>query len=124
MGNASGRCTSSRFQELRSLIEAVLAELVDKHDLKWADVDRRPIARVDGFGEDAESSWCRYLVDLSAIGLPSSSPLVVRSREGDNFLSWSLGSVPLAYVPKARPTTETADLLHLERWLTACFQRP
>ena len=77
----------------------------------------RPVARLECSGEDAGCAWCHYVVDLSAIGMRRDSPLVVRSREGDNFLSWHLGATPLAHVPKDRSPRETAEVLDRETLL-------
>ena len=42
------------------------------------------------------------------------SPLMIASYAGDSFMTWNLGPVSLAYVPKGKTAKETADLLDMD----------
>ena len=101
---------------LRAYVEAVLIEMTAHRDVP-GDETGRPIARLESSGEDAGCAWCHYVVDLSAVEMRRDSPLVVRSREGDNFLSWHLGAIPLAHVPLGWSPRETAEVLDRETLL-------
>ena len=59
---------------------------------------------------------------MSAIGMMTDSPLIIASYEGDSFLTWNLGPVPMAYTPKGKTAKETADLLNMDTLLDA-FRR-
>ena len=104
--------------ELRSYVGAVLSEMVQNRDIKWDD-EGEPIARLMGSGETANASWCHFEVDISAIGMPMDSPLIIASYEGDSFVTWNLGPVSLAYVPKGKTAKETADLIDMNCLLDA-----
>ena len=108
-------------KDLKAFVKAVLAEMVENRDVKWDD-QGQPIARVKGSGERPECSWCHIEVDLSAIGMPTNSPLIVCSHEGDNFLTWNLGPVLIACTPKARSAKEAAATLSMDTLLRA-FRR-
>ena len=107
--------------ELRSYVGAVLAEMVQNRDIKWDD-DGEPIARLKGSGETRDASWCHFEVDISAIGMPMDSPLIIASYEGDSFVTWNLGPVSLASIPKGKTAKETADLIDMDCLLDA-FRR-
>lgn len=104
--------------ELRSHVGAVLSEMVQNRDIKWDD-EGEPIARLMGSGETSHASWCHFEVDISAIGMPMDSPLIIASHEGDSFVTWNLGPVPLACIPKGKTAKETADLLDMDCLLDA-----
>src|SRR3954471_21396125 len=75
--------------ELRRHVAAVLAEMVKNRDIKW-DRHGRPVARVRAAGEAPEGSSVHPTVDMSAIGMPTNTPLSSRSGDGE-FIEWSLG---------------------------------
>jgi hypothetical protein len=108
-------------RELRAHVKAVLAAMVENRDVKW-DERGRPIARAKGSGETAEYSWVHYEVDLSAIGMPTNSPLIVCSHAGDNFVTWNLGPVLIAGIPKEKSPKDAADTLNMDTLLEA-FRR-
>src|SRR5262249_46682892 len=104
--------------DLRSFVAAVLVEMVKNRDVKWDD-EGRPVASLRRSGEDERGSWCLFIVDFSAIGLPTNSALLVRSREGDSFQSWYLGRVPLAQTQKNLTPTEAAAIMDMDTLLAA-----
>ena len=106
---------------LGEFVKAVLIEMVGNRDVMW-DSEGRPKAQALGCGETPACSWCHFEVDMSAIGMPLDSPLIIASFEGDTFLTWNLGPVPLAHTPKGKTAKETADLLDMNCLLDA-FRR-
>jgi hypothetical protein len=106
--------------ELRRYVAAVLAEMVRNRDVKW-DRQGRPVARVNASDETPEGSSVRLTVDMSAIGMPTDTPLVARSRDGQ-VVEWSLGETPLARTPRSATPKEAADLLDMDT-LLAGFRR-
>jgi hypothetical protein len=105
-------------KELKTFVKSVLVEMVENRDVKW-DEQGKPIARLKGSGETSNASWCHLEVDMSAIGMPMDSPLIICSYEGDNFLTWNLGSVTLACTPKEKTPKEVADTLNMDTLLVA-----
>lgn len=47
------------------------------------------------------------------------SPLIIASYEGDSFVTWNLGPVPLACIPKRKTAKEAADVLDMDCLLDA-----
>ena len=94
--------------ELRAFAWAVLREMVANRDVKW-DEAGRPVATLRHCGSDSECTWLSYEVDMSAIGMPMDTPLIVQSYAGERFISWSLGVTPLAETPRGRTSTRTAS---------------
>ena len=105
-------------KELKAFVKTVLAEMVENRDVKW-DEQGKPIARLLGSGETSHASWCHLEVDMSAIGMPINSPLIVCSYEGDNFLTWNLGPVTMACTPKEKSAKEVAETLNMDTLLVA-----
>src|SRR3954462_11654202 len=85
--------------ELVSFTREVLAEMVNNRDVKW-DAKGKPRAKVRGSGESVDCSWIHLVVDMSAIGMPLDSPLIVTAHAGDDSLEWSLGATALARTPR------------------------
>jgi hypothetical protein len=63
---------------------------------------------------------------MSAIGMPTNTPLNACSFDGDTFVRWHLGSIPLAQTPKAMSPAEAAAVLDMDcllaghrRWVRA-----
>jgi hypothetical protein len=83
------------------------------------DAGGKPRARLWEAGEDARRSFCLLLVDMSAIGMPTNTPLHVSSHEGDTFLTWYLGRTPLAHTPKALSAKEAAESINMDVLLAA-----
>ncbi len=108
-------------EELLSHVGAVLTELVRNRDIKGDDAGE-PIAQLQGSGETANASWCHFEVDISGIGMPVDSPLIIASYEGDSFVTWNLGPVPLGFIPKEKTAKEAAALLDMNCLLDA-FRR-
>jgi hypothetical protein len=83
------------------------------------DARGKPIAKLQALGEDSRCSFCHVVVDMSAIGMPINSPLNACSREGDNFIRWHLGSIPLAQTPKSMTPAEAAAIIDMDCLLAA-----
>jgi hypothetical protein len=92
--------------------------MAENRDVK-CDAGGKPLAKLGAAGEEAGCSWCQFIVDMSGIGLPTDTPLLVRSRDGDTFLSWRLGRIPLAQTPKALTPPEAAAIMDIDTLLAA-----
>ena len=55
--------------------------MVKNRDVSW-DSRGKPRASVRASGETAECTWVHMVVDISAIGMPIDSPLVVTASRG------------------------------------------
>ena len=104
--------------ELVAFAREVLAEMANNRDVKC---DRRgkPRASVRASGEAAGCTRVHLVVDMSAIGMPTDSPLVVATSAGDDWLEWSLGPTPIARTPKGATAKEAAGMLDMDTLLDA-----
>lgn len=107
--------------ELIAHADAVFKEMVENRDIAWDDRGE-PIAELLDCGQTSDCTWCYFEVDISAIGMPTDSPIVVSSYEGDNFVTWSLGDELIALIPKGKSAKETAESLGMDPLLDA-FRR-
>src|SRR5689334_18765810 len=96
-----------RLAELRSFVREVLVAMAASRDI-MTDARGKPLARLKAVGEDSRCSFLHLVVDGSAIGLPTNTPLNACSTDGDTFVRWHLGSIPLAQTPKTMTPTEAA----------------
>jgi hypothetical protein len=99
--------------ELRAFADAVLAGMVENRDVKW-DEDGRPLATLRNCGQDPECTWLFYEVDMSAIGMPTDTPLIVHCYAGDAVLEWNIGPTPLAKTPREFTPGQAADALNMD----------
>lgn|GEM_PF-945323 len=99
--------------ELRDFAEAVLAGMVENRDVKW-DEQGRPLATLKNCGADSECTWLVYEVDMSAIGMPTDTPLVVHCYAGEAALDWTIGPTPLAKTSRELTPGQTADALNMD----------
>jgi len=83
------------------------------------DVRGRPIAKLEASGEDSRCSFCHLVLDMSGIGLPAATPLNVCSLEGETYVRWHLGSIPLAQTPKGFSPETAAAVLDRDCLLSA-----
>src|SRR3954470_18459970 len=104
--------------ELVSFAREVLAEMVNNRDVKW-DAKGNPRAKLRASGESADGSWIHLVVDMSAIGMPVDSPLVITAHAGDDSLEWSLGATAVAKTPRGATAKEAADALNMDVLLSA-----
>jgi hypothetical protein len=104
--------------ELRSFVREVVAAMGANRDV-MTDARGRPLARVRRSGEDSTCSYLHLIVDMSAIGMPTNTPLNACSFDGDTFVRWHLGSIPLAQTPKAMSPAEAAAVLDMDCLLDA-----
>ena len=104
--------------ELRVFIGDVLVAMAENRDV-MRDSKGKPKAKLRASGEDSRCSYCHLVVDLSAIGLPVDSPLAVVSHDGDTFVCWHLGRVPLAQTPKGLSAKEAAEAINMDVLLAA-----
>src|SRR5437879_5297954 len=93
---------------LRLYVGRVLAEMVNNRDVKW-DKEGHPIAGERASGDSAECTWVHLVVDMSAIGMPIDSPLIVYAYAGTDSLEWHLGATPLAQTARAATPKQAAD---------------
>lgn len=107
--------------ELRKFADAVLGEMAENRDV-MSDEAGKPLATLRTCGQDGESTWLFYEVDMSGIGMPLDTPLIVQSYRGEDALAWTIGSTPLAETPRGGTAKETADLLEMNALLDA-FRR-
>jgi hypothetical protein len=94
--------------------------MVKNRDVKW-DRQGRPVARVNASGETPEGPSVPLTVEMSAIGMPTNTPLVARRRDGQ-AVEGSLRETSLARTPRSATPKETADLLNMDT-LPAGFRR-
>jgi hypothetical protein len=78
------------------------------------DAGGKPIARLRASGEDSRCSFCHLVLDMSGIGLPQTTPLNACSREGDSYIRWHMGSLPLAPTQKSLTPAEAAAVLNAD----------
>ena len=102
--------------ELRAFADAVLAEMAKNRDVTW-DADGRPVAELKCGGQEPGWTWLLYEVDMSAIGMPLDTPLLVHSCAGEGVLAWDLGASPLARIPRGKTPEETAAALNMDTLL-------
>ena len=102
--------------DLKAFVGEVLVEMVKARDVSW-DAKGRPVAKLRASKEDDTCSWCHFIVDFSAIGMPTNTELTVSSREGDSFLIWYLGRTPLVQTPKGLTPAEAAATMDMDTLL-------
>jgi hypothetical protein len=90
------------------------------------DAGGKPIARLRASGEDSRLSFCHLILDMSGVSLPATTPLNACSHNGDTFIRWHLGSIPLAPTQKSLTPAAAAAVLNADylRSVYLRFQRP
>ncbi|RUL88009.1 hypothetical protein [Tautonia sociabilis] len=98
--------------ELREFVDAVLAGMAENRDVKW-DEQGKPLATLKHCGQDPECTWLFYEVDMSAIGMPTDTPLIVHSYAGEADLEWTIGPTPLARTTRDSTPEQAAAALDM-----------
>src|SRR4051812_39977471 len=93
--------------DLRSFVGDVIQAMAKKSCV-MTDVSGTPHATLVACGEDSRCLFRHVSIDLSPVGLPTNSPLNPCSSDGDTFIRWHLGSIPLAQTPKGITPEEAA----------------